>query len=396
MTAVYIHFPWCLHRCAYCDFATIAARQIPRERYTRAILSELELRIADTTLTPIESIFFGGGTPSLWGPSHVAEVLGWLAARVGLSGDAEITLEANPGTVESGDLAAYAAVGVTRISVGIQALDDRRLQRLDRLHDTQAALATLATLRDLLDRGVLQSASADLILGSVGQGQAELRADIALLLTFELPHVSVYALTVEPGTPLFAQVQRGMAHAPDDDLQATMLAALPGLLRPAGLEPYEVSNFARPGHECRHNLAYWTGQHYLSAGVGAHGFAAFSGAIGRRYGNHRSHALYFGAVEAGQAPEAFGEVIDARMHMDERLLTGLRLRDGVDLGAWRSWAGDQVCDAVLRQARSMADRGEPVVVRGERIALTEAGMLAVDWVVLALASAGERAAAAPS
>ena len=378
MTAVYIHFPYCLHRCAYCDFATVATRRVPRRRYRDAVLRELERRTRDVAPGPISSVFFGGGTPSLWGAGHVGAVLDWLAERAGIEAGAEITLEANPGAAEAGDLDAYIDAGINRISVGVQAVDDARLKRLDRIHDAAGARATLAALADRLASGRLASASADLLLGGPDQGMAELRADLDVLLAYELPHLSIYALTVEAGTPLAAQVGRGLTSAPDDGL----LAALPGLLEPRGLRRYEVSNHARPGHESRHNLAYWTGAHYLAAGVGAHGFVAAQGWIGRRYGNHRDARAWFADIDAGVSPEAFAEDIDAEAHLDERLLTGLRLAGGIDLAPARAWAGDGPIDALLARARAMAGVG--VRVDDERVVVAADAMLGLDGLILEL------------
>ena len=293
---VYIHFPYCLHRCGYCDFATTVARVVPRERYLQHILTELEMRAASQQFAPLETVFFGGGTPSLWGPAAIAAVLDWLNRRAGFAENPEITLEANPGALESGDLAAYATAGITRVSVGIQALHDARLRALDRLHDAAAARQTLAQLGDLLATGRLRSANADLIFGVPGQTLLDLRTDVAGILDYGLSHLSAYSLTVESGTPLAAQVKRGLVARPDDDLQATMLDALPGMLAPYGLARYEVSNYARPGHPSRHNLAYWTGRYYLAVGVGAHGFLPEPGAVGLRYGNSRKHERWMAAL----------------------------------------------------------------------------------------------------
>ncbi len=355
---VYVHFPYCLHRCGYCDFATTVARVIPRERYLQHILAELELRAQSLHFAPLETVFFGGGTPSLWGPAAIGAVLAWLNRRAGFAQDPEITLEANPGALESGDLAAYAAAGITRVSVGIQALQDSRLRALDRLHDAASAHQTLAQLGDLLASGRLKSANADLIFGVPGQTLLDLRADVAGILAYGLSHLSAYSLTVEAGTPLAAQVRRGQALRPDDDLQATMLDALPGLLAPFGLARYEVSNYARPGHASRHNLAYWTGRYYLAVGVGAHGFVPQPGALGLRYGNSRKHEAWQRALAQQQLSEDLRETIDAGQHQDERLLTGLRLTAGLDLAAFAVDLGD-----ARRQALQL--RAQPAIGRGD-------------------------------
>ncbi len=385
--SVYVHFPFCRHRCAYCDFATVAAQVIPRKAYTEAIISELELRTVDLAPAPIKTVFFGGGTPSLWGAQHIAKVLGWLDDWGTLQPDAEITVEANPGATDHDALTALADVGVTRLSVGVQAFDDQRLHRLDRIHDADSARATLRHVSALLDAGKLQSASADLILGGPGQDLDALHTDVDTLVGFGLPHLSIYALTVEVGTPLSEQINRGLATPPDEGVQAQMLAALPDWLARADLHRYEVSNFAVVGHESRHNMSCWMGDPYLAVGVGAHGFVPKSGHIGRRYGNHRSFHKWRAALAESRPPEAFEEQIDAAMHADERLLTGLRLSRGVDVSSWRQWAGQARIDRLLRAARQMQADDKPIVVDNEVIRTCGKGLLVLDGLVLQLSEA---------
>ncbi len=381
--AVYVHFPFCLHRCNYCDFATVAHRAPPRERALAACLAELSLRCEGLSPAPIRSVFFGGGTPSLWGAPAIGAILAWLDRWAGLDADCEITLEANPGAAEEGDLRGYVTAGVTRISLGVQALSDRRLRQLDRIHDADAARAALATLGQLRREGGLRAASADLIYGLPGQTEAELRSDVAALLDHGLSHLSAYALTIEAGTPLQGLVARGLAPTTDDGHQAAMLELMPQLVAGHGLQRYEVSNFAVPGSECRHNLAYWRGHHYLAVGVGAHGFlpCTLPGALGVRTANTRSVAAWFEALEAGRLAEAPREVTTAESHLDEWLLTGLRLRDGVDLGAVAVRFGDEVAVALVQAA--LAVPGLQTV--GGAIAVEAAAIVRLDDVIASLA-----------
>ncbi len=394
--SVYIHFPFCRHRCAYCDFATVAANVIPRDTYTEAIVEELRLRTRTWPRSRIETVYFGGGTPSLWGDAGVGAVLDWLNDWGGIADAAEITLEANPGVTDAADLRSYLDVGVNRFSVGVQALADERLRRLDRVHDAATARRTIDTLADLLASGRLASASVDLILGGPGQDLASLRNDVDIILDADLPHLSVYALTVEDGTPLAEQVARGLAKSPDDGLQADMLDALPRWLADADLRRYEVSNFARRGHESRHNMAYWIGASYLAVGVGAHGFESLAGGpttterLGRRYGNHRLLRDWMADVKAGREPEAFAESIDVDTHVHERLLTGLRLTDGFDVASMRGFAGDKRCDALLEAANGIGRAGG-LFVAGERIRATADAFVHLDGVVVALSEAWDAA-----
>ena len=360
--SVYVHFPFCLHRCAYCDFATVAAREIPRERYLAAVLAELQLRARTLPAAPIATVFFGGGTPSLWGPAAIGDILGALDRWGPLQRDAEITLEANPGTTALWQPADYAAVGVSRLSVGVQALDDQRLRALDRRHDRAGALQTLRQLVDLLAAGRLQSASGDLIFGGPGQTLADLEADLVAILALGLPHLSAYGLTIEPGTPLAERIARGLAVPPDEALQSEMLARVPEVAARYGLARYEVSNFAQPGHQSRHNLVYWRGGSYLALGVSAHGFVApaHPGDHGERWGNLRDNDAWLAAIEAGDEPVALRERIEPTDHVDELLLTGLRLAEGVDLDHMAARVGPQLRDNVVELARRAIARRAPL------------------------------------
>lgn len=384
--SVYIHFPYCLRRCAYCDFATSVARDIPREAYLDAILHELELRTRDLEPATIDTVFFGGGTPSLWGPGPVAAVLQWLDAWGGMAADAELSLEANPGAAQAGVLGEYTAAGINRLSVGIQALSDDRLRALDRVHDAAAARVTLAEIGALLARGSLRSASADLLFGAPGQSMADLRQDVRGVLDAGLPHLSAYSLTVEPGTPLHGRVERRIQAPPDEGLQAEMLAALPDLVVPFGLSRYEVSNYAKPAHRCLHNLAYWNGSFYLSAGVGAHGFlpSPGPGLVGRRYGNTRSPETYLRSLAAGVCSEDLSEDIDADTHLTERVMTGLRLGDGLDLLALQRDLGADRVLALTGRARRAIARGLPLQLDAQRLGVADRDLHQLDRLILAL------------
>lgn len=384
--SVYIHFPWCLKRCAYCDFATAVSAQIPRAQYLQAILAELTLRTREIEKAPIATVFFGGGTPSLWGPGPVGEVLAWLDRWAGLQPGAEITLEANPGAAEEGDLRGYLSAGIKRISLGVQALDDQRLLSLDRVHDAAAARRTLQLLGEWVAAGKLQSASADLLFGAPGQGAGQLAADVAGVLDFGLPHLSAYALTVEEGTPLHTRVERGLQSPPDDDLQMSMLAKLPGLVGQYGLERYEVSNFAKAGHRSRHNLVYWQGGHYLAAGVGAHGYLPTAQAE-MRYGNTRQHRDYLaglGRAEGPELAETLRETVTPEMHVAELLLTGLRLDEGLALESVRSDCGDQALQRLLVSLARAKASGLPVLSDGQRLWVPAHATERLDAVIRAL------------
>lgn len=383
--AVYVHFPWCLKRCAYCDFATSVANEIPRQAYCDAVIAELAMRTRAMAPAPIASVFFGGGTPSLWGDRYVGAVLQWLDAWGGLRADAEVSLEANPGAAEHGELAALTAAGINRISAGIQSLHPAHLRWLDRVHDAGQAAAMIDKLASLLAAGRLRSASCDLIYGVPGQTAAQVQADVQQIVGAGIPHLSAYSLTVEAGTPLHRRVDRDPAQAPDDELQLHILEALPTWTAALGVQQYEVSNFARTGHRCRHNLSYWTGDHYLAVGVGAHGFLPHADLCGQRYGNVRSAPTYLRRIGQGQLVEDFRETIDAGTHLRELVLTGLRLQDGL---AWQHVAaivGDTATAKLRRRAEGMARAGEPVQVDGQGVRVRPEGVRRLDSLIATLA-----------
>jgi len=386
--SVYVHFPWCLKRCGYCDFATSVAREIPREAYADAVIAELGLRTAGLAPRPIATVYFGGGTPSLWGAEHVGRVIAWLDRWGGICADAEVTLEANPGASEIGDLGACADAGVNRISLGIQALDDRRLAWLDRVHDARAAAHALDRVGALVGSGAVARASADLIFGLPGMDAAELVSDVAAVAARGFTHLSAYSLTVEPGTPLARRVANGAVPPPDDTVQVAQLEALPALCAAHGWVRYEVSNYAAPGAESRHNLAYWSGGHWIAVGSAAHGFIPADGALGLRYGNLRHSAAWLAAIARGRLGEAFRERIDAPTHAIERIMTGLRLARGIDLDALAADVGAPMARALIERARARKLVGRAVELDGGRLRLAAGAWPHLDGIAADLAAIG--------
>ena len=371
---LYVHFPYCVTRCSYCDFNTYVVEDVPVERYARAVLREGDARAPAYGAWPLASIYFGGGTPSLWGARAVGAVIEaaarWFPERDAL----EVTLECNPGEATPELLAAYRAAGVNRLSLGVQSLDDAILRAIDRRHDADRALAAL---RDALAAG-FDSVSADLMFGLPGQTMARWTQDLVTLAETGVPHLSVYHLTLEPGTAMTREVQAGRVVLPDEDLQADMWDALEPTLSPYGLQAYEVSNFAWPGHESRHNTSYWLGRPYLGLGAGAHsllvpGDFSAPGAAAERTSNRRHHSAYVSEIEERGTAVAEREPIDRELHLRERLFTGLRLKEGIALDALQRDVGlDPLAEhgAVIRK---LIDEGL-VTLREERLALTERGL----------------------
>jgi len=362
---VYVHFPYCTHRCTYCDFTLQTPKRVPGRRYADLVLAELDLR-APSFPGPATSLYVGGGTPSLWEVAELGRVLDALRDRLGLVDGAEVTVEANPDQVDDAWVAAVQRVGVNRVSLGVQALHDPLLAALTRRHRVDGALRAIERLR-----AAFASFSVDFMFGLPGQTAASWREDLDRVVALDAPHLSVYGLTVEPRTLLARDVRRGAVTVPADDTQAEMLLAAREVLTAAGYEHYEISNYARPGHRAAHNSSYWDWRPYLGLGAGAHGF---DGAA--RWQNLGRVKRYGEALAAGRLPEAEREVLDPATASFERLMTGLRRLDlGVDLDAdWPRYA-----DAVAREAA--AGR---LVVDGTRIRLSDDGFRLMDTVLVAL------------
>ncbi len=327
---VYVHFPFCLSKCPYCDFASVVAKEAPQERYTQAVLRELELR-AEGAGTVLDSVYFGGGTPSLWEPKHVARVLTALSETFSLNPEAEVTLETNPGAADAARFAAYRECGVNRLSIGVQSHNPKTLAALGRAHSPEEALRAYEQARE----AGFDNVSLDFIYGVQGQTLEEAEADAEQAAQRGVEHLSAYALTLEKEAlaeevPLAKQLARGEVQLPLDEVVVEMQRTWERACAAAGLVRYEVSNYARPDFHSRHNALYWTGGEYLALGVGATGtLRGVEGAV--RWSNQRSWEHYLTEVEAGRLPEASREPLDAETLARERLAMGLRLRVGLDV-----------------------------------------------------------------
>jgi putative oxygen-independent coproporphyrinogen III oxidase len=325
--SVYVHLPWCLRKCPYCDFNSHEGR--PDEaRYLDALRTDLESALPLVWGRRIHSVFIGGGTPSLFSPEGIDRLLADLRARLPLEPGCEVTLEANPGTFERERFRAFRAAGVTRLSVGVQSFDDRALQRIGRVHDGAQARAALEEAASAFDTFNL-----DLMYALPGQDLAALERDLATALSFRPPHLSIYHLTLEPNT-LFALRPPVL---PDDDAASAMLDHLVERLAGAGLQRYEVSAFARPGHRCAHNLNYWTFGDYLGLGAGAHGKLSFPHRVVRQV-RWREPARYMAEALAGRPMSNEDEVARGALPF-EFMLNALRLREGFELQRYRERTG---------------------------------------------------------
>lgn len=322
--AVYVHWPFCLQKCPYCDFNSHVRDHVDHGRWGDALVRELEHFRELTGPRSVTSIFFGGGTPSLMEPRTAARVIDTIAGLWQFHGDPEITLEANPTSVEAGRFRGFRAAGVNRVSIGVQALNDADLKALGRGHNAEEALTALALGRDVFDR-----MSFDLIYARPGQSVSDWEAELGKALTLAGDHLSLYQLTIEPGTAFAGLHARGRLDVPDEDQALALFEATQAMTEDAGLPAYEISNHARPGGESRHNLTYWRYGDYVGAGPGAHGRITVDGAP-TAFEQIRKPEAWLAAVEEKGAGSAAQGPLDQNTRAAEMIMMGLRLRDGVD------------------------------------------------------------------
>ena len=348
--SLYVHLPWCLRKCPYCDFNSHeSSGAVPEQRYLDALCADLESALPLVWGRRVISIFIGGGTPSLFSPAGIDRLLADIRARLPLEPGCEITLEANPGTFERERFKAFRAAGVTRLSIGVQSFDDAALQRIGRVHDAAQARAAVTEAAQAFD-----TFNIDLMYALPGQTLEQLDADLDVALSFAPPHLSIYHLTVEPNT-VFASKPPVL---PDDDSASDMLDLIAQRTAAVGLQRYEVSAFARPGHRCRHNLNYWEFGDYLGIGAGAHGKLSFPHRVLRQV-RWREPAAYMREALAGKAVSNEHEV--ARRDLPfEYMLGALRLREGFELDRFTERTGLPLSavDRLLgdAQARGLIER----------------------------------------
>lgn len=360
---LYVHVPFCLTRCGYCDFNTYAGLEELRLPYAAALQAEAGLWAGEWREESFGSVFFGGGTPTILPAERLGALLVSLRRVYRIEPEAEVTSEANPDTVDEPYLSKLRRAGVTRISLGLQSFDRGVLAALERVHSPESAVAAFRAAR----RAGFESLNLDLIYGAEGETVESWRKTLERTVALGPDHVSAYALTIEPNTGLGRAVAAGRAAAPDPDLQADMYEAACDVLGAAGFEHYEVSNWARPGHACVHNLGYWRGRPYLGLGAGAHSYRDEV-----RHWNVRPPARYVQMVAGGLRPTGGQERLSEAERRLERLLLGLRAAEGVPA----SWVGAAAADGFV--ADGLARR------RADRLALTDRGMLLANQVVLAL------------
>lgn len=376
--ALYVHVPYCRHVCPYCDFNVVASASPPEAEYVTTLVAEM-YAYADMDAwygRLLKTIYLGGGTPSLFSPAAVATLLEAAARRFGIESGAEITLEANPGTVTRASLAGYAAAGVNRLSLGAQSFNPTLLKTLGRDHSPEDTHAAVAAAR----AAGLANVSLDLIYAVPGATLADWHADIRAAIDLAPEHVSAYALTYEAGTPFHTWRAAGRVTPVHDDLEAAMSEAACGTFAAAGYERYEISSWSRPGFASRHNQSYWDGSDYLGVGAGAHSFAA--GPPACRWANHRPPETYRAAVASAGTAIAQEEHLSAAQAESDAVITGLRRLVGVDAPGFARRFGRPLEAAFPQLARLVEDG---LLERaGERVRLTPRGLAFADSVSASL------------
>lgn len=377
LLSVYVHFPWCLQKCPYCDFAsaTIRRDEVPHAAYADAVLRELAWRagtIADATLA---SVYFGGGTPSLWDASELGRVLRAVRERFPRAIEPlEVTVECNPSSLDAGRARALVGAGASRLSIGVQSLDERRLRYLGRLHDAEGALTAVRAARSAID-----NVSADLMFGMPGLS-ADAAAEYARRLAdLDVAHLSVYALTIEPNTQFGQLHAKGRLEVAPDEMFAASFHAVERALGSVGFAHYEVSSYARAGRESAHNRHYWRGGAYLGLGAGAVGCVHTGPGASRRYRNDPTPARYL-ERSGERTVEVSDEALGVQELVRERWMLGLRTSDGIDLASVRESIGVDPLEGRHAAVERALARGNLVRV-GERLRVPHERWLHLDGII---------------
>ncbi|MGJ4930919.1 radical SAM family heme chaperone HemW [Bradyrhizobium sp. HKCCYLS2038] len=375
---VYVHWPFCLSKCPYCDFNShVRHVAIDQDRFARAFGQEIATTAARTGPRTVSSIFLGGGTPSLMQPQTVGAILDAIGQHWHVARDVEVSLEANPTSVEATRFAGYRAAGVNRVSLGVQAMDDASLKMLGRLHTADEAMKAVAIARGAFDRY-----SFDLIYARPDQTPAMWTEELTRAIGEAAEHLSLYQLTIEEGTPFFGLHAAGKLKTPDEGLARTLYDVTQEVCGRHGLPAYEISNHARPGAECRHNLIYWRGQEYAGIGPGAHGRLDIDG-IRHATATDKRPEAWLMRVESNGHGVMTDDQLNTEERADEFLLMGLRLREGIDPKRYAAISG-RALDP--RRIALLREEGAIIVDADGRLRVTQEGFPVLDAVVADLAA----------
>ena len=375
---VYIHWPFCAAKCPYCDFNShVRHKPVDQSRFASGFEREIAHMAAMQPGRPVSSIFFGGGTPSLMEPETVERILSAIYGVWTVPEDIEVTLEANPTSVEAGRFKAYREAGVNRVSLGVQSLEDEQLKFLGRMHTAKEARAAIEIARDIFPR-----LSFDLIYARPNQTNQQWKKELQLAIDLAADHLSLYQLTIEQGTPFYDLRKRGKIKVPNVEQAAQLYELTQEVTEEAGLPAYEISNHARPGHECRHNLTYWRFGTWAGVGPGAHGRLILND--GRHATSAERHPEnWLKLVNINNHGMVENDVLTSEETADEMLLMGLRLREGLDIMRYERITGTTIDP---ERVTDMIEHGMVEELEGNRLRATPAGWLVLDAVIADLAS----------
>lgn len=337
--SIYIHIPFCFHKCPYCDFNTYAVATAPEQVYTAALLSELDYRASQPEWAgrPVQTIYFGGGTPSLFSPRSIRKILSVISKTFPVQDIVEVSLEANPGTVGTDSLSGYREAGVNRLSIGAQSFNSETLKTLGRVHAADQTDSAVEAARSVGFRNI----SIDIIYGVPNQTLMDLSGDLSHVLSLNSEHISAYGLTIEEGTPFYQSYKRGVLKLPTDERVLEMMSLIESTLSSAEFKRYEISNFCKTGREARHNMAYWNGDDYIGLGAGAHSHLGSSGddIYGRRWSNFALPKRYMEEATSHGSAESWSEELGRSDAIFEFLFLGLRKIKGASLKSFEERFG---------------------------------------------------------
>ena len=375
---VYIHIPYCVKKCPYCDFNSWGVRDgFPETGYTDSVLRELEFYRGDIEGMQLSSIFFGGGTPSLFDPRSIGRIISKICEITVPERDIEVSLEVNPKTADLGKLKGLRSEGVNRISIGVQSFSRRKLDFLGRINSPEDGRRIL----EEVSAAGFENYNFDLMYGTGGETFEEWRGDLEEAVRFGSSHISAYCLTIENGTEFGTLFKKGKLILPGEDTLSRFIGYTTEFLGEAGYGQYEISNYARPGYECRHNLLYWKGENYLGLGAGAHShMKTEKSPWGRRWANIKNPASYLKAVGHGQKPLDFTEELGREEALEDQIIMGFRLNEGIDVNGLRGRYG---VAPDIRRIESLREDGF-IELSGDIIRLTRKGTLLSDEIIVRL------------
>ena len=363
---LYTHIPFCRGKCSYCHFISFQFNPSLAARYHNAVLKEIESAdLAGGRFEEVDTIYFGGGTPTLIPDTHIRDVLDEFRRKFRIKNDCEISIEANPGTLSKRKIAALRTHGVNRISLGAQSFDDQELASIGRLHTRDMIFAVLNQLKLC----GFQNVNLDLMLGLPYQTDKSWKLNLEILVQLEIPHISIYMLDLDDNCPLSNVVASGSVPLPEEDLIADMYLDAVHLLSSKGYKQYEISNFAQPGYACQHNLKYWRRQPVLGFGLASHSFDGSA-----RFANQSDMNAYLAAAENGYSPVLWREEIGLTQEFQETIFLGLRLTEGLDCDQLKTRYGEDAVSALVRNLQDLSAQGF-VRIEGGRILLTPSAML---------------------